>query len=180
VGGRHEIELEPNVMSGAAQLIFDNYVVDRDFMKKNLPHELLVYGILGIGLIGYYAIGFYTSYRLPIYSLAVLPVIGFVIQIYFLRGELKGRKYLIDESSVEIQDDFLDKESKSARFENVTDIKLEKPFVQRVFGTGNIKLSTAGKGTESELALRYLDNPDQYYQELSDLVNSREYNQDLH
>jgi len=178
--GSGPIELKPNMLAGAVQLIFDNYLMDRDFMKKDMPHEFLIYGILGIGVVGYYAIMMYTSYNIPIYALAVLPVIGFILQVYFLHGELKHRSYLIHENSVEIQDDFFDKESNSARFENITDVKLEKPFVQRLFGTGNIRLSTAGKGMESELVIRYLDNADEYYQELSDLVNSREYNQDLH
>lgn len=177
-GGK--IELKPNLWAGAVQLIFDNYLLDRDFRRKNMPHELLVYGVMGLVIIVYHVITRYTSYNVPLYTLAILPVIGFVLQVYFLHGELKHRSYLIHEDAVEIKDDFFDKESNLAQFENITDVKLEKPFIQRLFGTGNIRLSTAGKGTESELVIRYVDNPDEYYQELSKLVNSREYNQELH
>lgn len=175
-----KLELKPNMLAGAVQLFFDNYVMDRDFRGKNMPHGFLTSGIILLGVAAYYGLLMFGGINLPIYILAIFPVAAFIIQIYFLYGELKNRSYLIHEDSIEIQDDFLDKESNSARFENITDVKLEKPFIQRLFGTGDIRLSTAGKGIESELVIRYLDNPQEYYQKLSDLVNSREYNQELH
>lgn len=180
MNGDQPTELKPNVWSGAVQLIFDNYLMDRHFTKKNMPHEFLIYGIMGVGLVGYFASVVYTPYNLPFYTVFALPVMGFALQVYFLYGELSNRHYLIRKDSVEIQDDFFDKESSSARFENITDLKLEKPFIQRLFGTGNIRMSTAGEGVESELVVRYLDNVDEYYDELSNLVNSSDYNQELY
>lgn len=176
-----KIELKPNLWAGAVQLIFDNYVNQRaEFTKKDLPHEFLIYGLTGLAFIGYFGVNLLTPYRAPFYTPFLFPPIAFVLQMYFLHGELKHRSYLIHENSVEIQDEFLDKGSISARFENITDVRLERPFIQRLFGTGNVRLYTAGKGAESELVIRYLDNSEEFYEEISEIINSREYNQELY
>lgn len=172
------LELSPNIFSGSLQLLFDNYVNQRSALKKGLPHEFLVYGIVGACFAIYFGLLYFASYSLPFYVLAVPLAAGFILQMIFLYGELKHRSYRVYEDHIEVEDRFFDRSSQTSRFENITDMNLEKPVVQRLFGTGNIRLNTAGSGN-SEIVLRYLKNPDRYYEKLSELVNSRSYNQKL-
>lgn len=79
----------------------------------------------------------------------------------------KSQEYKISESEIQFYEGFINIEKRNIAFDRVTDIKMEQSIEQRFFGTGDIKIHTAGTSTH-EVKLEYLDSPEEVYEDLRD------------
>lgn len=86
--------------------------------------------------------------------------------VYF---NLNSREYRFYRDEVEVYEGFLTINRNSTSYNRVTDISYSQPVTQRIFGTGTVKLNTAGSGYH-EIKISYVDNPEQEYQTLKKIV----------
>lgn len=196
-----ELKIKPHVLSGSVSRIWEHFKSTRrtrEMEKKDLgrreqrtlPHSNIALGIgLVTGIIPAYLAysGVITLPKIipePLSSLNLLLIlfaaiampIAFVIELYFLRKELKSRDYIIRPEGVDIVDKYLDRGQESTSFENITDVEMEKPLLQRPFKTGNVVLNTSGSDTK-EVILEYVKNPETLHNEISDIVSETQYRQ---
>ena len=174
-----KIEIKPNLLSGSISRIAESLSNRSYDNNRGLPHPYLslviglVFGATGgiiatlilqssmeLGTAGLFGIG------VGIPATIAGTLIG---QVYFLVKELKNRKYLISPEGVIIVDDYLDKSQRKIAFNRVTDVEMEQPLSQRFFGTGNIKLNTAGSDHQ-EARIEFIKNTELVNKELSDMI----------
>jgi|GEM_PF-585189 uncharacterized membrane protein YdbT with pleckstrin-like domain len=194
------IVLKPKVLSGSISRVLESFKHDNDDVRisepgmednqgnRMLPHFFLSAAI-SVFLVGTPALLAYNSlidigidvsaspYMLVPFAM-IIPLVMFPIQVFFVSRELKHRKYIIKPNSVDIEDNYLDRSIKSASFDNMTDAKMEKPLVQRLFGTGNVLLNTDGSDTK-EIKIEFIDNPETLQEELSDIISETDYKQPI-
>lgn len=91
----------------------------------------------------------------------VLFVLFFVAH-YF---SYKSQEYTVSDDEIEFYEGFINIEKRNIAFDRVTDVKMEQSIEQRYFGTGDIKIHTAGTSTH-EVKLEYLDSPEEVYDDL--------------
>ena len=110
----------------------------------------------------------------------LIGLIGFIIMGFgsFLFGflNLKARKYVFYKDKAEFYEGFLNIIKRTVRYEKVTDSVLVKTVWDRLFGTGTIRLVTAGHemigrtSVGGGIVIQYIDNPDEVYSKLEKLL----------
>ncbi len=104
-----------------------------------------------------------------------------IISIFFRLMNLNARRYLFYQKKAEFFEGFLNIVQRTVQYDKVTDCVLTKSVWDRLFGTGTIRLITAGHmgatpygGYSAQsgggLALQYLNNPDEVYQRIQKLI----------
>lgn len=82
---------------------------------------------------------------------------------------LNSREYRFYENEVEVYEGFINITQNNTSYDRVTDISYNQPVTQRLFGTGTIKLNTAGSAYH-EIKISYVDEPEQEYERLKTVV----------
>ncbi len=85
---------------------------------------------------------------------------------------LNSREYRFYNNEVEVYEGFINITQNNTSYDRVTDISYSQPITQRIFGTGTVKLNTAGSGYH-EIKISYVDNPQQEYKTLKRIVGDR-------
>lgn len=85
---------------------------------------------------------------------------------------LNSREYRFYNNEVEVYEGFINITQNNTSYDRVTDISYSQPITQRIFGTGTVKLNTAGSGYH-EIKISYVDNPEQEYKTLKRIVGDR-------
>lgn len=104
-----------------------------------------------------------------------------IIIIFFRLMNLNARKYLFYQKKAEFFEGFLNIVQRTVQYDKVTDCVLTKSVWDRLFGTGTIRLITAGHMGDATysgylaqagggIALQYLNNPDEVYQRVQKLI----------
>lgn len=103
-------------------------------------------------------------------------VIVFII-VFFRIMNLAATKYVFFKERAEFYEGFLNIIHQTVRYEKITDCVMIKTVWDRLFGTGTIRLVTAGhdmaaRGTMfgGGLVMRYMTNPDHMYREIQHLI----------
>lgn len=197
---REEIELKPSVVSGSFNRIIESFKHNErevdfsdpdsadDSGNRTLPHFLLSLGlsslIVGIpALLAYFEViqlglGVSSSPYMLVPFAMVVPLVMFPLQLFFLTRELSNRKYIIRSEEVEIVDRYLDHGKDTASLRNITDVTMERPLTQRIFGTGNVLLNTAGSD-DKEIKIEYIKHPETVQKQLSDMISDTDYKQPM-
>lgn len=193
-----KLVLKPKILSGSINRIIESLKHDdRDVDisdpgtadnegNRTLPHFLLSVAISSIivgapALLAYFnfidiGIDISGSPYLLVPFAMIIPLVMVPIQVFFLVRELTHTRYTVKSDRVEIIDNYLDKGKDTASFDNITDVEMEKPFTQRIFGTGNVLLNTAGSDNK-EIRIEFVENPETLQEELSKLISNTEYSQ---
>ena len=116
-------------------------------------------------------------------SLIVGLVTGSALILIFLflrLMNLNARRYVFYKSKAEFYEGFLNIIQRTVQYSKITDCVLTKSIWDRMFGTGTIRMITAGNiagyhGASASVAgsgiiLQYLNNPDQIYQKLQKMM----------
>lgn len=88
------------------------------------------------------------------------------IRRYFVGYYFTDRK-LIEEVGI------FSKDVKTVRYDNITDTHLDKDFMERIFGLGDLRINTAGSDLQ-EVVLTGLSNPEHYKTLISRKSSERE------
>lgn len=99
----------------------------------------------------------------------ILLALAGIGAVYF---NLNSREYRFYSNEVEVYEGFINIEQNNTSYDRVTDISYSQPITQRMFGTGTVKLNTAGSGYH-EIKISYVDNPEQEYKSLKQIVEDR-------
>lgn len=143
----------------------DNYrEVLKPNMKAGMAGQAFGSGLLGLIIGGGLAI--FTS----IFALALVPVI-FVLGVVFGYFSLKAREYRFGDDYLEWYEGFININKSNIAFNRVTDVSMSQPVVQRFFGTGTIKVNTAGSNGH-EVKISYVDNPEQTYDRVRQITGN--------
>lgn len=154
--------------------------------NRRLPHKSKAFGIallspilpvslISLGLIDF--LGSFTWYGVYILFIFALGIpVFFLTQIIFLYKEVSSRKYIITDEGVEIINNFIDRGRTSVSYQDMANVRLERPLIQRIFGTGNVLIETAGS-SGPEARLEYIENPETVQEELADMAVETDYNQ---
>ncbi|MBI4453347.1 PH domain-containing protein [Candidatus Woesearchaeota archaeon] len=115
-----------------------------------------------------------------VFGIVTAMILAIVI-IFFRLMNLNARRYLFYQKKAEFFEGFLNIVQRTVQYDKVTDCVLTKSIWDRLFGTGTIRLITAGHmgaanygGYSSQagggIALQYLNNPDHVYQKVQKLI----------
>lgn len=137
-----------------------------------------------LGIIAGTFLSFYIA--LPIIAVAglgtgiaaMLGIIALVtgISVFFRLMNLKARRYLFYEHKAEFYEGFLNIINRTVSYQKVTDCVLTKSVWDRMFGTGTIRLVTAGHEGSGRymigggIAIQYVENPNLVYKEVQKLL----------
>ncbi|MEK6948138.1 MAG: PH domain-containing protein [Nanoarchaeota archaeon] len=121
------------------------------------------------------AVGLFT--RQVIYGVLVFFITGF-FSIFFRLMNLRARRYLFYENKAEFYEGFINIVQRTVRYTKVTDCVLIRTLWDRVFGTGTIRLVTAGHEGYSNrggsfgggIIIQYINNPDETYKKVETLL----------
>jgi membrane protein YdbS with pleckstrin-like domain len=104
-------------------------------------------------------------------------VLFFIILIvsYFLKkASLKRTEYRFYSNRVEYFEGFLVKNRKTVNYDRVSNIGQVKGVIEGLFGLGTIFIDTAGSSPKGhEVAISYLENPDQVYDWISKMISKK-------
>ncbi len=140
------------------EIVLKPYMVSA--MIPRLVFTLMLGALLGV-LAGYFLF--------PLAGVgAFILVMSFNLLSYF---NLKSREYRFKSEQVEVYEGFLNVTQSNVSYNRVTDISLNKPVSQRIFGTGTIHINTAG-GNIKEINIGYVKNPDGEFQRVKQLTGS--------
>jgi uncharacterized membrane protein YdbT with pleckstrin-like domain len=138
-------------------------------LKPNLKAAMFSSSIgdIIIALIASAVIGFLSTLIVGI-IIFPLTVAGLTVFSYF---NVKSREYRFKNDQLEWYEGFLNISQRNIAYNRVTDISLQKPLMQRFFGTGTILVNTAGTDTH-EVRMSYIDNPDQEYEKVKTITGN--------
>ena len=132
----------------------------------------LVTGILGfilslfIGDLGYLAATF-------IYILSW--IIGVPVLFRWLtKRNYEETEYNIYDDKVEYSEGYLNVSKNIARLNRIVDVHFKKGILQKRYGLGTITMDMAGGGKRNAIRLLDLENPEEIYEELQDLIAENE------
>ena len=85
---------------------------------------------------------------------------------------LRARRYLFFKNKAEFYEGFLNIVQRTVSYQKVTDCVLTKSVWDRMFGTGTIRLVTAGHEGRvgGGIAIQFVENPNQVYKEVQKLL----------
>ena len=134
---------------------------------------LITSTIFGVG------VGLFTKQL--IYGLLVFFIIGF-FSIFFRLMNLRARRYLFYENKAEFYEGFINIIQRTVRYTKVTDCVLIRTLWDRMFGTGTIRLVTAGHdggynnrtSVGGGIVIQYINNPDQNYKIVEELLRKHD------
>lgn len=82
---------------------------------------------------------------------------------------LRSREYRFFDDAVETYEGWLNLKNDNVSYDMVTDISFDRPVIQRIFGTGTVRLNTAGSNTH-EVHIKYVKDPERVYNRVRTLV----------
>ncbi|MBS3121688.1 PH domain-containing protein [Candidatus Woesearchaeota archaeon] len=131
-------------------------------------------------------VGFFVwtiFHNLITYSLVfgiITAMILAIVIIFFRLMNLNAMRYLFYQKKAEFFEGFLNIVQRTVQYDKVTDCVLTISIWDRLFGTGTIRLITAGhlgavnyggyQGAGGGIALQYLNNPNDVYKRIQKLI----------
>lgn len=111
-----------------------------------------------------------SIFRVPIVQIGIVSFIILFLGVFFVSYmNLKNREYRFFNNEVEVYEGFINITQDNISYNRVTDISFDRPVWQRIFGTGTIRLNTAGSGVH-EIHISYVNNPEDEYNRIRDLI----------
>lgn len=138
----------------------------------------LVIGSLISGAIFGLLVGFYSK-SVTVGLLVFLVLIG--ITFFFRFMNLRARKYIFYKDRAEFYEGFLNIIRRNVRYQKVTDCVLVRTVWDRIFGTGTIRLVTAGheggatyygKNFGGGVAIQYIEHPEETFRKVDNLLKT--------
>jgi len=108
-------------------------------------------------------------------ALAIIAIVTGLF-LFFRMMNLRARRYLFYKTKAEFYEGFLNIVQRTVAYQKVTDCIMTKSVWDRMFGTGTIRLVTAGHENMGRytvgggIAIQYIENPNQVYQEVQKLL----------
>lgn len=139
----------------------------------------LILFLTGLGLFVWWPLFAFAKWRLkgdPVELDIIMFAMVFVIimAIVIVGMNLNATRYLFYKNKAEFYEGFLNTIQKTVQYDRVTDCVLTKSVLDRIFGTGSIRLITAGHGDSSSgIWIAYIKNPDEVYQKVQALLKAR-------
>ncbi len=137
---------------------------------------IILGSIIGGLLFGALAGGFSRSIIVGVITGGVLMLLFLFLRLM----NLNARRYVFYKAKAEFYEGFLNIVQRTVQYNKITDCVLTKSVWDRLFGTGTIRLITAGhmagyQGSYAAnlgggLVLQYISNPDQIYQKLQKMT----------
>lgn len=135
-----------------------------------------------IGGVGMLAFGFFANritnggIPIPIKIAFGLAFILFVFAIPFVAYVLKKNtysqtEYRLFDDRLEYAEGFLNVENKSIGFDNIQEISMTRGIIQKKYGLGTIILKTAGQGPNAGVYVRDIENPEDIYETLKQILS---------
>ncbi|MBI4152682.1 PH domain-containing protein [Candidatus Woesearchaeota archaeon] len=106
--------------------------------------------------------------------LIFVVIIG--LTVFFRLMNLRARRYLFFKNKAEFYEGFLNIIQRTVSYQKVTDCVMTKSVWDRMFGTGTIRLVTAGHEGAGRhtigggVAIQFVENPNQVYKEVQKLL----------
>ena len=137
--------------------------------------------ILG-GLIASAFIGAFVGFLVKSFLVGLLSFLVFLVfNIFFRFMNLNSRKYVFYKDKIEFYEGFLNIVQRTVRYSMVTDCVLSKSVWDRMFGTGTIRLLTAGHfgvntggynmgNVSGGVAVQFVDRPDEVFSRVEKLL----------
>lgn len=127
------------------------------------------------------------SFLRSIIAAVVIAMLTIAATIFFRFMNLNARKYIFYTNKAEFYEGFLNIVQRTVQYSRVTDCVLTKTVWDRLFGTGTIRLVTAGHegggyrysvlggGTMmgGGISIQYVKNPDQVFQKVQELLGTK-------
>lgn len=120
-------------------------------------------------------IGFVSIFIGLAVTLATSVIIGAIVFLLIFLSmnivtyfNLKSKEYRFGPKQVEMYEGFLNISQRNVAYNRITDISLERPVTQRIFGTGSIKINTAGSDIQ-EVIVGYIKEPEKQYREIKEI-----------
>ncbi|MBS3170031.1 PH domain-containing protein [Candidatus Woesearchaeota archaeon] len=139
----------------------------------------ILFGILISIFVSIYAVPT-VVYTMGIGSAVFAGILIFVViiglTVFFRLMNLRARRYLFFKNKAEFYEGFLNIIQHTVSYQKVTDCVLTKSVWDRMFGTGTIRLVTAGHESRGRysvgggIAIQFVENPNQVYKELQKLL----------
>jgi membrane protein YdbS with pleckstrin-like domain len=108
-------------------------------------------------------------------SAALLFLIILIIVYLYRKATLNRTQYKFYNNRVEYYEGFLVKNRKTINYDRITNIGQRKGIVEGMLGLGTIFIDTAGSSQKGhELAMSYLEHPDQIYDWITKLTAQRQ------
>jgi len=155
--GRPRLVLRPRIIAGIFPKFFGTLVFVIIFFFVFNPAVLLVF--LGID---------------PVVILILTGSLIIFISVFFSYMNLRAREYRFFDDRSEFYEGFLNITRKVVRYDRITDITFNRSVWERIWGTGTVKLNTAGSPYK-EIRIAYVRDSERIYQDVQNLVKSSQH-----
>lgn len=130
-----------------------------------------------IGVFAGAFIGFWARSMMLGFSVGIIVM---VLLVFLTLMNLRARRYVFYKDKAEFYEGFLTIVQRTVNYNKVTDCMLRKTVWDRMFGTGTIRLITAGHlGGQGEVAIggglmvQYIEHPDDIFQKVQKLLHGK-------
>lgn len=111
-----------------------------------------------------------SLYENIIYGAGVFILLSLVANIGSYLS-YKSREYRFSENQLEFYEGFISIEQRNIAYDRITDVSLKKPFLQRIFDTGTVKINTAGSDSH-EIKMSFLNDPEAKYNRIREITRT--------
>lgn len=139
----------------------------REVLKPNLVSAMAGQAVLTmiISVIIAAPVGYFLSVTAAVLVFPI-SIIALNALSYF---NIKSREYRFNNDQIEVYEGFLNISQNNVAYNRITDISLQKPVTQRIFGTGTILINTAGSDFR-EVSIGHVDSPDETYENVKQIT----------
>ncbi len=154
-------------------------------LKPSLPVAIIpavLWSLIAAVFVSFFVGTWLIIFSFGILSYIILGTLVFMLMLAFRILNLKARKYLFYTSKAEFYEGFLNIVQRTVQYDKVTDCVLTRTVWDRLFGTGTIRLVTAGHmaggysgayGLGGGIGIQYIQNPDEVYTKVQELLKKK-------
>lgn len=150
------------------------------FVPLYVSAQGAVFGVLVFPLLPV-IIALGNKFMISSFIIIVITLCGFLLPMllfyFYTKLTYNSTEYTFGDDRISYSESFLNVEKKEISYDRILEVNLSKNIIQRMFGIGNIILSTNATGTGRNMAssgikLRDLESPDQNYEEVKKIVDT--------
>lgn len=173
-------EIKAKVAQGNQKNIMAIISIKPKFVPLYVSAQGAVFGVLVFPLLPV-IIALGNKFMISSFIIIVITLCGFLLPMllfyFYTKLTYNSTEYTFGDDRISYSESFLNVEKKEISYDRILEVNLSKNIIQRMFGIGNIILSTNATGTGRNMAssgikLRDLESPDQNYEEVKKIVDT--------
>ena len=109
---------------------------------------------------------------LVVFGLPFFVILCYIIGYFIQRKQYQNYSYTFYKDKVIFKDNFVNISERTLKYKNIREVLKRQTWIQRIFNIGNIHFfSSAEAGDASGISMRYIENVNEVYNKIQEIIN---------